>query len=180
MIDLGLSKLAIISVVGLIVLGPERLPKVARIMGTLFGRAQRYVSAVKAEVTEQMNASELNELKDMAKSVSNDIKSAEQQARQSWQETHNELSQNFDQFDMNSNAQALGKTVDASAYQNALAIARARRTGRASWSVKTQRTPTWFKAQQRTPKRVLTEAARMKKHRPHQAKLGAVKNSFFE
>ena len=64
MIDLGLSKIAIIAVVGLIVLGPERLPKVARIVGTLFGRAQRYVSAVKAEVTEQMNASELNELKD--------------------------------------------------------------------------------------------------------------------
>jgi sec-independent protein translocase protein TatB len=179
MIDLGLSKIAIIAVVGLIVLGPERLPKVARIVGTLFGRAQRYVSAVKAEVTEQMNASELNELKDMAKSVGDDLKSAEQQARQSWQNTRNELNQTYQSLSA-TGVDALQKPVDASAYQNALAIARARRTGRASWAVKTQRTPAWFKAHNRTPKRVLSEAARMKKHRPHQANVRAVKNSFFE
>ena len=180
MIDLGLSKIAIIAVVGLIVLGPERLPKVARIAGTLFGRAQRYVSAVKAEVTEQMNASELNELKDLAKSVGDDLKSAEQQARQSWQATHEELNQTYQQLSATGGVDALQKPVDASAYQNALAIARARRTGRLSWAVKTKRAPDWYKAQQRTPKRVLTEAARMKKHRPHQAKLSVVKRSFFE
>lgn len=179
MIDLGLSKIAIIAVVGLIVLGPERLPKVARIAGTLFGRAQRYINQVKAEVTEQMNASELNELKDLAKSVNDDIKSAEEQVRQSWQATHQELNQTYQKLSGTSEA-ALQKPVDASAYQNALAIARARRTGRASWSVKSKRMPDWYKAQQRKPKRVLTEAARMKKHRPHQTKLSVVKRSFFE
>jgi sec-independent protein translocase protein TatB len=179
MIDLGLSKIAIIAVVGLIVLGPERLPKVARIAGTLFGRAQRYINQVKAEVTEQMNAAELNELKDMAKAVNEDIKSAEQQVRQSWQNTHQELNQAYQKLSATGEA-TLQKAVDASAYQNALAVARARRTGRASWSVKTKRAPDWFRAQQRRPKRVLTEAARMKKHRPHQAKRPAVKRSFFE
>ena len=47
MFDLGLSKIFILAIVGLIVLGPERLPKVARIAGALFGRAQRYVQTVK-------------------------------------------------------------------------------------------------------------------------------------
>ena len=180
MIDLGLSKIAIIAVVGLIVLGPERLPKVARIAGTLFGRAQRYIGAVKDEVTREMNASELNELKDLAKSVGEDIKSAEQQARQSWQNTQSELNQTYQQLNQQTGVDGLQKPIDVSAYQNALAIARARRTGRASWAVKMQRTPNWYKAQQRTPKRVLSEAARMKKHRPHQAKAAVVKRSFFE
>ena len=65
MFDLGLSKIFILAIVGLIVLGPERLPKVARIAGALFGRAQRYVQTVKDEVTREMNAAELNQIKDM-------------------------------------------------------------------------------------------------------------------
>ena len=137
------------------------------------------MGAVKAEGTEQMNATELSELKDRAKSVGDDLKSAEQQARQSWQNTRNELNQTYQSLSA-TGVDALQKPVDASAYQNALAIARARRTGRASWAVKTQRTPAWFKAHNRIPKRVLSEAARMKKHRPHQANVRAVKNSFFE
>ncbi len=180
MIDLGLSKLAIIAVVGLIVLGPERLPKVARVSGALFGRAQRYIKAVKEEVAQEMNNAELSELKKMAQSVSADIQSAEQQVRQSWQDTSAQLEQTYTELNITSGVDGLQKPVDASAYQNALAIARARRTGRASWAVKTQRTPLWFKAQQRTPKRVLSEAARMKKHRPHQSQIQSVKKSFFE
>jgi hypothetical protein len=50
MIDLGVSKLALIAVVALVVIGPERLPKVARMAGNLLGRAQRYMAEVKSEV----------------------------------------------------------------------------------------------------------------------------------
>lgn len=63
MIDIGLSKLMIIGVVALVVIGPEKLPRVARTAGTLFGRAQRYVNDVKAEVTQQMNLDEINKMK---------------------------------------------------------------------------------------------------------------------
>ena len=161
MFDLGLSKIFILAIVGLIVLGPERLPKVARIAGAQFGRAQRYVQTVKDEVTREMNTAELNEIKGMAQSVQSEIRSAEQQMRQSWQDTHDELQQGYESL-------SLGKPVDNSAYQNALAIARARRTGRASWQVKLGKTPQWYKAQQRLPKRVRTEAARMSIHRAHQ------------
>ena len=62
MLDLGLTKMALIGVVALVVLGPERLPGVARTAGALFGRAQRYINDVKAEVSREM---ELDELKKM-------------------------------------------------------------------------------------------------------------------
>ena len=62
MLDLGLTKMALIGVVALVVLGPERLPGVARTAGALFGRAQRYLNDVKAEVSREM---ELDELKKM-------------------------------------------------------------------------------------------------------------------
>lgn len=67
MIDLGLSKLAIIGVVALIVIGPEKLPKVARMAGTLYGRAQRYLHDVKSEVSREI---ELDELRNLHKEVS--------------------------------------------------------------------------------------------------------------
>jgi sec-independent protein translocase protein TatB len=66
MIDLGLSKLAIIGVVALIVIGPEKLPKVARMAGTLYGRAQRYLHEVKSEVSREI---ELDELRNLQKEV---------------------------------------------------------------------------------------------------------------
>jgi Tat protein translocase TatB subunit len=56
MIDLGISKLALIGAVALIVIGPERLPKVARTVGALVGRAQRYINDVKAEVSARWNS----------------------------------------------------------------------------------------------------------------------------
>ena len=59
MIDLGLSKLAILGVVALIVIGPERLPKVARMAGTLYGRAQRYLHDIKSEVSREIELDEL-------------------------------------------------------------------------------------------------------------------------
>ena len=62
MIDLGLTKIALIGAVALVVIGPEKLPSVARMAGTLFGRAQRYINNVKAEaVAEATHAYEGSE-----------------------------------------------------------------------------------------------------------------------
>jgi sec-independent protein translocase protein TatB len=63
MFDVGFSELALIGVVALVVLGPERLPKVARTAGHLFGRLQRYVNGVKADISREMEASEFAKLK---------------------------------------------------------------------------------------------------------------------
>jgi len=63
MFDFDLSKLTVIAVVALIVLGPERLPRVARTAGTLLGRAQRYLGTVRDEVDRQMQADALRQAK---------------------------------------------------------------------------------------------------------------------
>lgn len=63
MIDISFWEIAVIGVVALVVLGPERLPKVARTAGHLFGRLQRYVATVKADLNREMEMSELSKVK---------------------------------------------------------------------------------------------------------------------
>lgn len=62
MFDIGFSELMVIAVVALIVIGPERLPRVARTVGHLLGRMQRYVNDVKADVQREMQLEELKRL----------------------------------------------------------------------------------------------------------------------
>jgi sec-independent protein translocase protein TatB len=63
MFDIGFSELVVIGVVALVVIGPERLPKVARTMGVLLGRLQRYVTQVKADINREMELAELGKVK---------------------------------------------------------------------------------------------------------------------
>ena len=64
MFDIDISKMAVIGTVALVVLGPERLPRVARTAGTLLGRAQRYLNSVRAEVDQQIRIDELRKVKE--------------------------------------------------------------------------------------------------------------------
>ena len=63
MFDVSFSELMVIAIVALVVIGPERLPKVARALGLLFGRAQRYVSSLKADLEHEMQLDELRRIK---------------------------------------------------------------------------------------------------------------------
>jgi len=63
MFDIGLSELMLIGIVALVVIGPERLPKVARTAGHLFGRLQRYVTQVKSDISREMELAELGKMK---------------------------------------------------------------------------------------------------------------------
>ena len=63
MFDIAFSELMVIGVVALVVIGPERLPKVARTMGVVFGRLQRYVAQVKSDINREMDATELSKVK---------------------------------------------------------------------------------------------------------------------
>ncbi len=63
MFDIGFSELLVIGIVALVVIGPERLPKVARTLGHLFGRLQRYVSQVKTDIHREMELAELGKVK---------------------------------------------------------------------------------------------------------------------
>ena len=62
MFDIGFSEILVIAVVALVVIGPERLPKTARTLGLLFGRLQRYVNEVKADINREMELDELRRL----------------------------------------------------------------------------------------------------------------------
>lgn len=73
MIDIGLSKMALVGAVALIVIGPEKLPGVARTLGALIGKAQRYVADVKAEVNQAMALDELRRMKDSVESAARDV-----------------------------------------------------------------------------------------------------------
>ena len=87
MFDIGFSELVVIFVVALIVIGPERLPKVARTLGFLFGRLQRYVAQVKVDIQREMNLaefekmqSEINEsVRKLERSVSTEAHQAQQE-----------------------------------------------------------------------------------------------------
>ena len=89
MIDLGVSKLALIAVVALIVVGPERLPKVARMAGNLFGRAQRYMAEVRSEVNRQI---ELDEFKKLREASTDAMKEMESTLNATVQEANANLS----------------------------------------------------------------------------------------
>ena len=73
MFDIGFSEIVVIGVVALVVIGPERLPKTARMLGHLFGRLQRYVNEVKADINREMELDELKRLKRDVESAARDI-----------------------------------------------------------------------------------------------------------
>ena len=62
MFNFGITEIMLIAVIGLVVIGPERLPKVARTLGHMFGRMQRYVSDVKSDISKEMQLEELKSL----------------------------------------------------------------------------------------------------------------------
>jgi sec-independent protein translocase protein TatB len=76
MFDIGFSEIVVIAVVALIVLGPERLPRAARTMGHLFGRLQRYVNDVKADINREMELEELKKLQAEVKSAAQELESS--------------------------------------------------------------------------------------------------------
>lgn len=94
MFDLGFTELFVIAVVGLIVIGPERLPRVARTLGHLFGRMQRYVTEVKADINREMELDELRKLqssmqdaaREIEKSVSTQVNYIEDEVKQAERE----------------------------------------------------------------------------------------------
>lgn len=81
MFDVGFSELIVIGIVALVVIGPERLPKVARTLGLLLGRAQRYVNDVKADINREI---QLDELKKLQSQVAESARTLEASVRQEY------------------------------------------------------------------------------------------------
>jgi sec-independent protein translocase protein TatB len=76
MFDIGFTELVVIGIVALIVIGPEKLPKTARTLGHLFGRLQRYVSDVKADISREMELDELKKLQQQVQTAARDIETS--------------------------------------------------------------------------------------------------------
>jgi sec-independent protein translocase protein TatB len=100
MIDFGFDKIALIGAVALIVIGPEKLPRVARTVGHFVGKAQRYVADVKAEVNRSIELEELKKMKtefedaarDVEQTVSNEIRQTTDGLDAAWSGHAGELS----------------------------------------------------------------------------------------
>ncbi|MEY3016702.1 MAG: Sec-independent protein translocase protein TatB [Burkholderiaceae bacterium] len=75
MLDIGFSELVLVAGVGLVVLGPKRLPVVTRTVGTLLGRAQRYVADVKNDIQRQMDVEELRKMQKSVNDLGQEIES---------------------------------------------------------------------------------------------------------
>ena len=151
MIDLGVSKLALIAVVALIVVGPERLPKVARMAGNLFGRAQRYMADVKSEVSRQMEIEEFKKLREESASA---LKEVENSIHSTVQEAGTHLSDQADIFET---------TFEKPPLDEQEVLRKTKRQGRSSWGVRRAARPIWFKRSASIRTRVQSGAARMKR-----------------
>ena len=151
MIDLGVSKLALIAVVALVVVGPERLPKVARMAGNLFGRAQRYMADVKSEVSRQM---EVEEFKKFREETSATLKEVENSIGSTVQEAGANLSDQADIFET---------SFDKPPLDEKEVLRKSKRQGRNSWGVRRAARPVWFKRSAGIRTRVQSGAARMKR-----------------
>ncbi|MCX7189481.1 MAG: Sec-independent protein translocase protein TatB [Methylotenera sp.] len=104
MFDVSFSELIVIAVVALIVIGPEKLPKVARTLGALAGRMQRYVAQVKEEVNREVRFQELQQLQQ-------EIKETATKAEVNFQRKTDELTQELDFKELNPQDKDMSKEV---------------------------------------------------------------------
>lgn len=148
MMDLGFDKMAVIGVVALLVIGPERLPKVARTVGNLLGRAQRYVADVKAEVNRTIELEELQKMKSSVESAASDMQNSFTKVSDEVQST---LSDAASGFDNNSWLNDLPPVY--------------KHPGK-RWRVKRGAVPTWYKARHGVRAKAASGAARVARFRP--------------
>ncbi len=150
MIEFGISKLALIGAVALIVIGPEKLPRVARTVGTLLGKAQRYVADVKNEVNRSMELDELKKMKETMESAARDVET-------SMQSTAGEIEKALEQATPSFDAgYELPPMITFPEYKH---------PGK-KWRVKQGAVPQWYKARAGVRTKALSGAARVARFRP--------------
>ncbi len=165
MIDIGLTKIALIGVVALVVIGPERLPRVARMAGSLFGRAQRYINEVKSEVSREIELEELRKMQkdmreaasDVEQSIAKNMSDAQDGLHSSWHDAHS--------------SDIANPLLDPSAPDPLVVKAKDFRRKKLA---RTSAIPSWYKRQSSHKTRVISGAARVARYRP----AGATRKSF--
>ena len=156
MLDIGISKIMLVAGIALVVIGPERLPRVARMAGTLIGRAQRYVADVKAEVNRSIELEELTKVREQFETAARDV-------GESVSGGMNDVTR-----EVNS---ALGHDTDASAptyepYNWDSTPAPAYKAPKKNWRIKRSAVPQWYKKSENVRRHVQSGAARVARFRP--------------
>jgi sec-independent protein translocase protein TatB len=162
MIDFGFDKLALIGAVALIVIGPEKLPKVARTLGHLVGKAQRYVADVKAEVNRSIELDELKKMKTQFEDAARDVESSVQQQV-------NEASSSFekDWSSITSSLDGSSSTSSSTPSYDPLPLPPPEyRHPRKKWRLKRGATPQWYKQRHGIRAKAQSGAARVARFRP--------------
>lgn len=149
MIDLGVSKIALIGVVALIVIGPEKLPKMARTLGALVGKAQRYVADVKAEVNRSMDLEELKKMKETVESAARDVETQVHTASTDFEKDWQSATAGLD---------TVSYTPEVVYPEYALP--------KKKWRIKQGAAPQWYKARHGIRSKALSGAARVARFRP--------------
>ena len=149
MIDLGVSKIALIGAVALIFIGPEKLPKLARTLGAMVGKAQRYVADVKAEVNRSMDLEELKKMKETVESAARDVETTVQTAS----------------TDFEKDWQSATAGLDTVSYTPAVVYPEYA-LPKKKWRIKQGAAPQWYKARHGIRSKALSGAARVARFRP--------------
>jgi len=154
MIDFGFDKIALIGAVALIVIGPEKLPRVARTVGHFIGKAQRYVADVKAEVNRSIELDELKKMKSEFETAARDVESS---VTREMNEARSGFESSWKSGDVDTAANALQDlSTPAPEYKHP----------KKNWRLKRGATPTWYKQRSGVRTRALSGAARVARHRP--------------
>ncbi|MEK0416453.1 MAG: sec-independent translocase [Pseudomonadota bacterium] len=154
MIDFGIDKIALIGAVALIVIGPEKLPKVARTLGHLVGKAQRYVADVRAEVNRSI---ELDEIKKMKSQVEAAAREVESTVNQEVSQASTAINSDWSAFDTPAPATDSGVFApEPPTYKHP----------RKNWRLKRGAMPQWYKQRQGIRTRAQSGAARVARFRP--------------
>lgn len=156
MIDLGISKMALIGAVALIVIGPEKLPRVARTVGALLGKAQRYVADVKAEVNRSMDLDELKKMKETMEGAARDVESSIHTATNDFEKDWAATTSGLSSDPSASNSTTAESFVTYPEYKHP----------KKHWRVKQGAMPQWYKARAGVRTKALSGAARVARFRP--------------
>jgi sec-independent protein translocase protein TatB len=149
-IDIGITKLAIIGGIALVVIGPEKLPGLAKTIGTLLGRARRYVADVKDEVNRSMELDELKKMKDTVESAARDVENSIQTSAADFEKSW---------------AESTGLPSDTTSSDLYAGFPEYKHPHK-KWRIKQGATPNWYKARTGTRTRALSGAARVARFRP--------------
>ena len=161
MIDFGFDKIALIGAVALIVIGPEKLPRVARTVGHLVGKAQRYVADVKAEVNRSIELEELKKMKTEFEHAARDVEQTVQNVSSQIHQTGAELEQSWQGSSSlpDRSGQHEGWVPPPPVYKHP----------KKKWRLKRGATPQWYKERAGVRVKALSGAARVARFRPPSA-----------